>query len=262
MNLGLWILGKRPDGYHEILTVFHAVDLCDEIEIREGPLRVETDTGIPQERNLVYRGLVEFRRAVGSVPEISVFIRKRIPVGAGLGGGSSNLAVTLKKVNELVGSPLSSDELSLLVGTLSADAPFFLLGGTALGRGRGDVLERLEDLRLEITLLLPNTSAVTAEVYRRVSGRHITPHVDPEEVVSALREGRYELLENTLGDLACEIYPEIGEAVRFLRSLGFKPLVSGSGSAVFYIGEPSPEVELGARLRGWKVLRLKSWLGV
>lgn len=262
VNLGLWILGKRPDGYHEILTVYHTVNLLDEIVIREGPFGVWTSTGIPPEENLVYRGIVEFGRVIGGVPDVSVFIRKRIPAGAGLGGGSSNLALTLLRLNELLGKPLKREELAELVGSLSSDAPFFLRGGTALGRGRGEILTEIDPLRLKITLILPRTSASTAEVYRRVREEHITPEVDPESVVAALREGRFEILRNTLGELACEVYPEIGEVVRFLRSLGFKPLVSGSGSGVFYIGEPSAQVRLGARLRGWRVLELASWLGV
>ncbi|MDQ7082717.1 MAG: hypothetical protein Q9N34_07000 [Aquificota bacterium] len=96
----------------------------------------------------------------------------------------------------------------------------------------------------------------------RCEGKHLTPDIKPEDVLEMLREGRYEALENRLGEIACEMYPEIGEAVRFLEHLGLKALVSGSGSAVFYIGSITPEVETGARLRGWKVFETKSWLGV
>ena len=261
VNLGLWILGKRPDGYHEILTLFHAVDLCDEIIIREGPLDVQTSTGIPREENLVYRALLELGRRTGSVPEVSVFIHKNIPEGSGLGGGSSNVATVLRAVNEMLGNPLDVEELKEIAGRVSSDAPFFLEGGTAIGRGRGEIVEKVEPLDLRITLVIPPVRSSTREVYSRVKEEHFS-RVDIDRVIEAIKEGRFEILENRLGELACEIYPEIGEVVRFLRFLGLKPLVSGSGSAVFYIGSSPPELERGARLRGWKVVEVRSWPGV
>ncbi len=262
VNLGLWLVGKRSDGYHNILTVFHAIDLCDEIEIREGPLRIETSTGIPQEENLVFKALTELQRRLGRDIELSIYINKRIPVGAGLGGGSSNVATVLREVNRIMGEPLSEEELIEIAGAVSSDAPFFFGGGTALGMGRGDVLRKVDDLELDITLLVPNVEASTRIVYSAVKERHLTPNIKPEDVLDILREGRYEALENRLGEIASEMYPEIGEVVRFLEHLGLKALVSGSGSAVFYIGKLTPEVEAGAKLRGWKVFETKSWLGV
>jgi len=261
VNLGLWILGKRPDGYHEILTIFHAVDLCDEIAIREGPFDVQTSTGIPKEENLVYRALLEFGRRVGYEPEVSVFIQKRIPEGSGLGGGSSNVAAVLKAVNDMLGNPLDLEELIEIAGLVSSDAPFFFGSGTAVGRGRGEIIEKVEPLDLKITLVIPQVRSSTKEVYSRVREEHLS-EVDIYEVLNALREGRFDVMENRLGELACELYPEIGEVVRFLDYLGFKPLVSGSGSAVFYIGRSTPELEKGARLRGWRVIEVKSWPGV
>ncbi|EDP74946.1 4-(cytidine 5'-diphospho)-2-C-methyl-D-erythritol kinase [Hydrogenivirga sp. 128-5-R1-1] len=261
VNLGLWVLGKRSDGYHDILTLFHAIDLCDEILIEEGPFRVETNTGIPMEENLVYRALVEFQRRTGREVEYRIYISKKIPEGSGLGGGSSNVATVLKEINRLEGDLLPEEEISEIAGSVSSDAPFFVKGGTQLGAGRGDVLRELENLELDITLVIPRVKASTPEVYSRFREEHFTD-VNPEEVISMVMEGRYELLENKLGELACEVYPEIGEVVRFIEHLGFKALVSGSGSAVFYIGKPTKELVAGARLRGWSVFETKSWLGV
>jgi len=262
INLGLWILGKRSDGYHEILTVFHAIDLCDEIYIRKGTFDVQTSTGIPREKNLVYRALLEFQRRTGRDIGFSIFIQKNIPEGAGLGGGSSNVASVLKKINELMGNPLKEEELKDIAGKVSSDAPFFFLGKTAIGRGRGEILEEIEPLDLNITLVIPNTRSSTRKVYSAVGEKHISPGAQIEKILEALKEGKYDLLENKLGDLACEMYPEIGEVVRFIEHFGFKPLVSGSGSAVFYIGKPTPELEKGAKLRGWRIIEAKSWLGV
>ena len=261
VNLGLWILGKRPDRYHEIITLFHAIDLCDEITIREGPLDVQTSTGIPREENLVYKALLEFGRRTGNTPEVSVFIQKRIPEGSGLGGGSSNVATVLKAINEILEEPLDTEELMEIAGAVSSDAPFFFEGGTAVGRGRGEIIEKVEPLDLEITLVIPPVRSSTREVYSMVREEHLSSG-DIDKVLEAVKEGNLDIVENKLGELACEIYPEIGEVVRFLRFLGLKPLVSGSGSAVFYIGKPSPELVRGATLRGWRVVETKSWLGV
>ncbi len=262
VNLGLWIRGKRPDGYHEILTIFHAIDLCDEVFLKEGPLRVETSTGIPMQENLVYRALIEFQRITSKEVEFSVFINKKIPEGAGLGGGSSNVAVVLKKVNELLGSPLSLEELSELLGRVSSDAPFFLTGGTAIGEGRGEILTPVKNLNLNLTLVMPQLRCSTKEVYSHVREEHLEPDIDKEYVLSLLEEKRVDVFRNRLGEVACELYSQLGEVVRFLEHLGHKALVSGSGSAVFYIGKPSPELVRGARLRGWEVIEAKSWLGV
>ncbi len=264
LNLGLWILGKRPDGYHEILTIFQTVDLFDEIYISEGPLRVETNTGIPQEENLVYKALLKYSEITGEKVEFSIFINKRIPAGSGLGGGSSNVAFVLKKINELTGNPLSTEELKKIAGSVSSDAPFFFECGTAIGRGRGEIIEKVENLNLSFTLIIPEVSSSTKRVYSAVTENDYED-VDIYKVLEELRRGNYGVLKNRLGEIACEIYPEIGEVGRFLKDLGYEPLVTGSGSGVFYINrnreEPSPEVERGALLRGWRVYRVRSWPG-
>ena len=195
------------------------------------------------------------------MPEVSVFINKRIPPGSGLGGGSSDVAVVLKAVNEMLGKPLTDEELKEVALSVSSDAPFFFLGGTAVGRGRGELLEPVEDLNLKLTLVIPEVRASTRRVYSALKEEHFSEPPPLEEILSALRSGDTLPLRNVLGEVACEMYPEIGEVVRFLRDLGLEPLVSGSGSAVFYIGGVTPEVEMGSRLRGWRVLEVKSWLG-
>ncbi|MFN3264081.1 MAG: 4-diphosphocytidyl-2C-methyl-D-erythritol kinase, partial [Aquificaceae bacterium] len=122
VNLGLWLLGKRADGYHEVFTIYQAVDLFDEVLIEEGPLSVETSTGIPMEQNLVYKALRVMEGLLGKEISLRIFIQKNIPEGGGLGGGSSNVATVLRAVNELMGNPLSEEELYLIAGRISSDA--------------------------------------------------------------------------------------------------------------------------------------------
>lgn len=262
VNLGLWLLGKRDDGYHEIFTIYHTVSLFDEVFIREGPLRVETSNNIPQEENLVYRALRLMEKRLGKELELSVYICKNIPQGAGLGGGSSNCAVVLKAVNDLLGKPLSTEELEEIVKSVSSDGVFFLYGGTAVGRGRGDIVEPIKHIDLKLTLIYPNVQAHTGRVYSMVKDASLTPDLDSDKIIQSVLEGKFEVLENRLGALAMEIFPEMREVYRFVEYLGYKPMISGSGSCIFYIGEASQEVQKAALLRGWKLYQVKSYDGV
>ncbi len=261
LNLGLWVEGKREDGFHNILTVFHAVDLCDEMVIEEGIFGVDTYPPIPQEENLVYKGLVDFMKESGIDLELRVFIRKRIPEGAGLGGGSSNLATALKEANRILGEPFNLEELTEIALRHSSDAPFFFNPSTAIGRGRGEILRYVDIEPMEFTLLVPEVRSSTPRVYSALREEHFSS-VDEDALIDALIRGDFTFLSNILGEIAVEIYPEIGEVVRFLEFCGYKPLVSGTGSAVFYIGKPDDAVLKGARARGWKVYHLRSWHGV
>lgn len=262
VNLGLWLLGKRSDGYHEIFTVYHSVSLFDEIFIKEGPLRVQTSNSIPQEENLVYKALKVMERYLGKELELSIYIQKNIPQGAGLGGGSSNCAVVLKTVNKILGEPLSMEELQEIAKKISSDAVFFLYGGTAVGRGRGDIVQPIDHLNLKITILYPNIAVSTSQVYNAVRDTSLTHEIDDDKIIRSLVEGNFEVMENRLGEIAMEIFPEMKEAYRFLKYLGYRPMVSGSGSCIFYIGEASQEVKRGVALRGWRLYEVKSCDGV
>ncbi|MCS6956879.1 MAG: 4-(cytidine 5'-diphospho)-2-C-methyl-D-erythritol kinase [Aquificaceae bacterium] len=259
LNLGLWLLGKRSDGYHEIFTIYHTVSVFDEIFIKEGPLKVETSTGIPMEKNLVYKGIRIMEKRLGKELNFQVYIKKNIPEGAGLGGGSSNLATVMKGINELLGEPFTLEELISMAADISSDAPFFLVGGSAVGRGRGEILQKINLPPMTFTIVHPRVSCSTSYVYSRVSEKMLTRNLKGDKIVDYLRAGNFSLLENKLGELAAELYPEVGEALRFLRSLGLQALVSGSGSSVYYIGEPQPEVRTACQLRGWKLYRAESY---
>ncbi|WPM32934.1 4-(cytidine 5'-diphospho)-2-C-methyl-D-erythritol kinase [Hydrogenobacter sp. T-2] len=259
LNLGLWLLGKRPDGYHEVFTIYQAITLFDEIFIQEGPLNVETSTGIPMEENLVYKAIKSMEELLGEELSFRVFIQKNIPEGAGLGGGSSNVATVLRALNQLLGNPLSLRELHEIASSVSSDAGFFLMGGSAIGRGRGEVLEKIELPSMVFTLIYPGVKCSTAYVYSMVKEDILTENIEGDKIIDCLRAGDLSLLQNKLGELAGELYPEVGEVLRFLRGLGKVALVSGSGSSVFYVGETTQEVELACKARGWKLYRVESY---
>ncbi|SNZ08689.1 4-diphosphocytidyl-2-C-methyl-D-erythritol kinase [Persephonella hydrogeniphila] len=260
INLGLWVLGKRPDGYHEIFTIFHTISLHDRITIKPSyTQKVETSSPlIKSEENIVLKTLQKFEEWTGIKPEFEIFIEKNIPVGAGLGGGSSNAATVLKFVNEFYNSPLSEDELFTLATQLGADVPFFLKGGMALGEGIGEKLKFLEkSFSEDIFIIYPNIQIKTSEVYSKITPEMLTKKEDIHIIDSLLDdiEKLMEYIENTLGKIVEESYPQVKEVLNTLRFMGYKPVVSGSGSSVFVVGTPTEKVEKICQFKGWKLIK-------
>jgi 4-diphosphocytidyl-2-C-methyl-D-erythritol kinase len=146
VNLDLRILGKRADGYHEIRSVLQTIDLCDEIRVSEADMFRFTATAGPEdESNLVVRAVRAFEAATSTKVGLHLHLEKRIPSGAGLGGGSADAAVTVLGLIRLYSMHISGDRLIRLLGTLGSDVPFFALGGRVLATGRGEVLFPLAD---------------------------------------------------------------------------------------------------------------------
>jgi 4-diphosphocytidyl-2-C-methyl-D-erythritol kinase len=174
INLGLQVLGKRPDGYHNLLSLMVPVNLCDELRVELNPREIELhcpNSDLPtNEENLVYRAaklaLNECRWDGGVRIELS----KNIPEGAGLGGGSSDAAATLLAVNQLLGSPMDHADLHRLAANLGADVPFFLLGRWAVAEGIGDILCPVENVpTLWTVLLYPNFQVSTRWAYENLT---------------------------------------------------------------------------------------------
>ncbi|MCI0658726.1 MAG: 4-(cytidine 5'-diphospho)-2-C-methyl-D-erythritol kinase [Acidobacteria bacterium] len=171
INLGLRVLGKRKDGYHELRTRFQSIDLTDELEIApaEGGLHLEVEgAGLAaDDSNLVLKAARLLGAGRPGLPGARIRLKKNIPLAAGLGGGSSDAAVTLLGLNHFWGLRLPGSELQRMASSLGADIGFFLVGGAALGVGRGDEIDPLPDCApFRIALLLPPFGSSTAEVYR------------------------------------------------------------------------------------------------
>ena len=147
VNLLLNILGKRPDGYHELETVIHPVDLCDRLEFERAGNGIHLSCSDPRlpvnSKNLVFRAAALFLQSAGVGEGIRIHLHKQIPVAAGLGGGSGNAAVTLLALNELFGHPLEPAKLGELAASLGSDIPFFLQSNPALATGRGEIIAPL-----------------------------------------------------------------------------------------------------------------------
>lgn len=263
VNLFLGVGGVRPDGYHAVTTVLHALELCDELLLVSAErlsLVCGAELGVPVERNLVWRAALAMGDAFGREPAVAIELCKRVPHGAGLGGGSSDAAATIAGLATLWDEdPLGPRCLSV-ARSLGADVPFFLLGGAALMTGRGDVFDRhLPALDTPVVVVKPPQPVPTAEAYRAFDAAPL-PAGSPDAVIEALRARDAEklaaALDNNLAQVASSLVPAVGEAVAFLEAADgvLGACVAGSGSAVFGLcaDEASAEASAAAaRDRGW-----------
>lgn len=241
VNLFLKVLGKRHDGYHEILSLMQPVSLYDEVEVSvsEG-CGIEVVTDSPEapggRENLAYRAAALFLERAGSCKRVSIIIKKRIPVGAGLGGGSSNAASVIMALDGLLETGFSDRELMDMGSRLGSDVPFFFLKGPALARGRGEVLERATLPELYYVLINPGFNVPTAWVY---SSLRLTKKSENNILlysceVFADRGKLKDALANDLEAVTVERYPEISALKESLAEAGASgALMSGSGPTVF-----------------------------
>ena len=257
INLDLRILGVRPDGYHELRTIFQTIALHDvvTIESRRGPFRLDGDAAsMPlDETNLAWRAADALWRAAGRRGAPSgarVAIDKRIPSQAGLGGGSSDAAATLVGLNRIWRLGLSRAELMAIGATLGADVPFFLVGGTALGLGRGDEIYPLVDLPsrpLVVAWAGDGVSSAEAYGWYRASVRR--PPANNSCSMTALADGDLSGLGNDLERPVEARRPAIRRLRRQLEATNaLVSRMSGSGSAVFAFFAKVPDARRAAAI--------------
>jgi 4-diphosphocytidyl-2-C-methyl-D-erythritol kinase len=241
VNLALEVLGKRADGYHELATVMQTVDLSDRLVLEDADgleVRV-TAPGVPtDEGNLAFRAAAAVRDAAGVDRGVSITLDKRIPVAAGLGGGSTDAAAVLVGLNRLWGLRWPLPRLEELATGLGMDVPFFLRGGAALATGRGEKIEPLGSARLALVLVNPRFPLSTAEMYERVTPAAYSDGARARALAAALATRRTTRvaasLYNGLEAAAREAYPEIGRMQAALRAAGaLGAAMSGSGPTVF-----------------------------
>lgn len=239
LNLSLEILGLRPDGYHELVTVLVELGLADRFWFTPADtLAVAGTPAIPPEDDLVWRAATRLREVAGVPCGARIRYVKRIPIGAGLGGGSSDAAATLLGLAELWGVRERARLLPALAAELGADVPFFLRGGVALARGRGDQIEPLPPPPRCWCVLLVGESIAgkTRRVYEQVTPDDYSDGWRTLTLARRLREGDprwIECLGNGLARAARAVIPEVGWREQLLRSLGAQHVVvAGAGPTV------------------------------
>lgn len=268
INWTLEILGKRPDGYHELRTLLQTVSVADELTFELAGRGIEIRCDHPDvpcdETNLVHRAAKLLDDFTGAGKGVCVTISKRLPVAAGLGGGSSNAAVTLIALQKLWDVRIAPRDLFSLGAKLGADVPFFFIGGTCLGVGRGDEIYPLADVNEEFLLLVNAGIAVpTREVYA-----NLPPELTKQSTVAKMPlslEAAYAAIAgsseslplcNDLESLVLARHPLLAEIKRQLKQTGARGvLMSGSGSTIFAIFD-SAEARDGANRdlsqAGWR----------
>jgi 4-diphosphocytidyl-2-C-methyl-D-erythritol kinase len=250
INRELRVGRVRSDGFHEIRSRIVAIDLADSIEVENGSGSLDLScTGLPvpaDDTNLVARAARALAERLGRPSaDAAIRLEKRIPVGAGLGGGSSDAARTLALLSDLWESRLSSEELGSLARGLGSDVPFFLVGGEAEVTGRGEQVNPLPDSAIEeLLLVVPPFSISTAEAY----ARHRPDPASPDSAEIARLEidssGKY-FGPNDLALPVLEINSEMGVLLDFARSMAPESTITGSGSTIVLRGAPA---DAGARL--------------
>lgn len=246
INLYLEVIGKRPDGFHDINTVFQTVSLHDDItfhESRDLALYCDDPRTPTGEDNLIMRAVRRLQSAVGCSAGAQIHLTKRIPSPGGLGGGSSNAAVTLLGLTRLWGIDAGADELSAIAAEIGSDVPFFLFGGTAHGSGRGTELKRISDFSAEfIVIVTPKIAVSTAWAYDALDRERLTSG----SLIRNLSVCRFapneqifepSLMRNDFEEAVFAQFPEIEQIKTKLEDLGAAAMLSGSGASVFGIFE-------------------------
>jgi len=229
INLFLHVTGRRKDGYHDIQTLFQLLDWGDEVRIRptRGPgiSRTPAGYGVAEEDDLVVRAAKLLQSATGCRLGAEITVKKRVPPGSGLGGGSSDAATVLSVLNRLWGCRLGLDELARLGRTLGADVPVFIHGRSAMAEGVGDILEPVRLGERHYLLVFPDLAISTREVFLDVDLSRSSSRISLESALAG--QGR-----NDCEAVVCKRFPEFERAMSVLREWG-NPVMTGTGSAIF-----------------------------
>ena len=247
INLGLQILGKRPDGFHDLISVFHEIDLADEITLKptdDGKITVSSSSSeVPNgPDNLAYRAADVLRRSVSrSELGADITIDKRIPVGGGLGGGSSNAGRILHELNKIWNLGLQEDQLVDLAAFIGSDVPFFLKGGCALVTGRGENIQSVESFGDPVFILVdPGFAVSTPWAFGKLNIEltKASPYINFLNSVCA--SGKVDLLElvsvveNDFLPLICARYPSVQRILSLIREAGaLGASMSGTGATLY-----------------------------
>jgi len=236
INLGLKIVGKQKSGFHEIETIFAKIELFDELEFRlrkDSKIFVRTENAkIPTEQNLVFRAACLLQKLAAKSAGVEIFLRKRIPLGGGLGGGSSDAATTLQALNKIWQLKLRKKELQKIGADLGSDIPFFFEKKVCQGRGRGELLQEIslpKKFPREILLIVPKITISTTWAYSHVQ---------------TFKKARSKF-ENDFENIIFRKFPDLKKIKTQLEKSGAKlAILSGSGSVIFGLFKNKPNRDL------------------
>lgn len=246
INLSLDALRKREDGFHEVEMIMTTVDLADRIDLTETESGITVDVSagfVPSDqRNLAYQAADLLKKRYGIKKGVHIYITKHIPVAAGLAGGSSDAAATLKGLNQLWKLGLSLDELAVLGAEIGSDVSFCVYGGTALATGRGEIIQAIPaPPPCWVILAKPPIGVSTADIYKRLKVNEVE-HAKTAQMIESIKQqdfrGICDNLHNVLENVTLELYPEVKNIKEQMIRFGADGvLMSGSGPTVFGLVE-------------------------
>ena len=253
INLTLDILGKRPDGFHEVAMVMQSIGLHDTLTMEKTDGEIALSINVPwlkaDEKNLAWRAAELVRQEYGLKGGVRMELTKRIPIAAGLAGGSADAAAVLKGMNALYNLQMSEARLCELGARLGSDIPFCLMGGTMLATGRGEVLTRLADMpETWVVLAKPRISVSTAWAYQNYDEQGAEKHPDNEAIKKAIARGNRKavagLLCNVLESVTIKKYDVIADYKQMMLDKGaMASMMSGSGPTVFGLARSREQAE-------------------
>lgn len=252
LNWFLHITGQRADGYHSLQTVFELINLADEIQLQprhDGKIHLITGaTGVQTTDDLVYKAAKLLRQKTGTLLGCNIALHKVIPMGAGLGGGSSDAASVLWGLNELWNTKLSRSSLMELGLELGADVPFFLLGTNAFAEGIGEILTPVSLSASTYLLIYPGVHVPTIEVFKSSNLTRNHPKVTISDFTESAHPDQFG--KNDCQDVVVQRYQEVAQAIDWIvqRHPEAQPRMTGSGSTVFARLDPEVAQELRKQL--------------
>ena len=252
INLDLRILGRRPDGYHEVRTIFQAIDWSDEMVLEPAAHFEFSSPGTPEdETNLIVRAVRAYERLADITANVRIRVMKNIPIGRGLGGGSADAAVTFIGLQRMYKRSLLFDEIPQVLRNLGSDVPFFTLGGCAAGTGRGDEVYKLDD-SVDYWLVVVDAGVVisTAEAYSWLTLPDKS-HIIKSFCAAGDSDWEPDVWTNDFEGPVFQRYPELAAIKDELLALGaYRAALSGSGSAIFGQFQMVSEAVRAASLMG------------
>ncbi|NGX55299.1 MAG: 4-diphosphocytidyl-2-C-methyl-D-erythritol kinase [Chlamydiae bacterium] len=257
LNLFLRVLSKRQDGYHEIASLFQAIDFGDTLTfaLSDKDRLTSSDPSIPLDHsNLIFQAADQFRRQTGLHFGLEVDLEKKIPTQSGLGGGSSNAATTLWALNELNGRPVSEHQLIQWAGEIGADVAFFFSQGTAYCTGIGEILDPLPPLGLSkpLWIIKPPGGLSTATMYQKLQ---LNQSPDPRQLLDDFLVGKPRCHNDFEGPAFIE-RPMLAELKEKLLESGYEMVaMTGSGTAFFVMGEERPDLDSTYQIHSARTIR-------
>lgn len=260
VNLGLDVVGKMPNGYHEVKMIMQTVGIYDELTFQrtEKDILVTVEAkGLPvwavpaDENNLVYKAAKQMMEQYGVTEGIHIHLKKNIPVAAGMAGGSTDAAATYRGVNRMFQLGVTEEEICRMAVKVGADVPYCVMGGTALAEGIGEILTPLPDTPDCLVLVAkPDIFVSTKYVYENLHADTLQAHPDIDGMVQAIRRGSLDGVIDRMGNVLETVtereYPVIGEIKAFLEANGARrAMMSGSGPTVFGLYDEEEKAKEG-----------------